>query len=178
MSTNPTIISRKSKAQVINNRQFFTELIAQLSEGRRVKIRAKGWSMLPLLWDDRDTLTLAPIAPDDIKVGKIVFAQMGTGRYVVHRIVARKNDRLTLRGDGNPYQEEYVHVDKVLGELVAITRGGKELDKDTLFWKLITHLWPRNGFLRRVLLFSYRRLVIRQSPKNLRRDPRMDVSAV
>lgn len=170
MSINPTIISKKGKAQVINNRQFFQELLAQLAEGRRVKIRAKGWSMLPLLWDDRDTLTLAPIAPEDIKIGKIVFAQMGTGRYVVHRIVARKIDRLTLRGDGNPYQEEYVHVDKVLGELVAITRGGKEVDKHSLLWKLITYFWPRNGFLRRVLLFSYRRLVIRQSPKRLRRE--------
>lgn len=170
MSANPKIISKKGKSQVINNRQFFQELLAQLAEGRRVKIRAKGWSMLPLLWDDRDTLTLAPIAPDDIKIGKIVFAQMGTGRYVVHRIVARKIDRLTLRGDGNPYQEEYVHVDKVLGELVAIKRGGKEVDKESLLWKLITHLWPRNGFLRRVLLFSYRRLVIRRSAKRPRRE--------
>lgn len=157
------------RPQVINNKPFFDELIAQINSGRSVVIRAKGWSMLPLVWDDRDTITLSPLTADSIRVGRIVLAQMGSGRYVVHRIVRIKGDRVELRGDGNPYQIEYVHREKVLAEMTAVRRAGKELNSASPLWKVITHLWPANGFLRRVLLFGYRRLVIRKKPNAPRR---------
>lgn len=159
----------KIRKQVINNQVFFQELRTRINEGRQVRIRAKGWSMLPLIWDDRDVIVLGPLTERSIQVGRIVLAQLGTGRYVVHRITAIKGSRLTLRGDGNPYQEEYVHVDKVLGELVKVTRDGQDYSPQDIQWRLTTWLWPSHGFLRRVILFFYRRLVVRPSTNKPRR---------
>lgn len=159
----------KLRKQVINNGLFFQELRARINEGRQVRIRAKGWSMLPLIWDDRDVIVLGPLAPDSIRVGRIVLAQLGTGRYVVHRITSIKGSRLTLRGDGNPYQEEYVHEDKVLAELVTVTRNGRDYTARDIQWKLTTWFWPSNGFIRRVILFFYRRLIVRPASVEPRR---------
>lgn len=159
----------KIRKQVINNTVFFQELRSRIAEGRQVRIRAKGWSMLPLIWDDRDVIVLGPLSPKSISVGRIVLAQLGTGRYVVHRITAIKGSRLSLRGDGNPYQEEYVHTQKVLAELVKVTRGGRDYSPESLQWKLTTWLWPSNGFVRRVILFFYRRLIVRPASVQPRR---------
>lgn len=140
--------------------QFFDEVLHMLSLGRKVKLRAKGWSMLPLIWSDRDNLILSPLTPDSYQVGRIVFVQLGDRRYVVHRIAEIKEDRFTLRGDGNPYQYEYCHRDQVRAELIAIERAGKRLDVGTLWWRIFAVCWPSNGFLRRCLLFAYRRLCL------------------
>lgn len=157
------------RTQVISNKLLFEKIREQIREGRRVTIRAKGWSMLPLIWDDRDTLTLGPLSEDTFKCGRIVLAQLGTGRYVVHRICQIKGERYCLRGDGNPYQEEYVHHDRVYAELVSIKRNGKVLDRGSCFWRLCTWLWPKHGFVRRALLFMYRRVFVRPATRQPRR---------
>lgn len=157
------------RAQIVNNKAFFIQIREQIAQGRKVTIRAKGWSMLPFIWDDRDTLTLAQLREDSYKVGRIVFAQLGTGRYIVHRIDRIEGSRFVLRGDGNPYQEEYVHRDKILAELVSIGRKGRTLSPSSLAWKLQASLWPRHGFLRRLILFFYRRLVVRPAKRTARR---------
>lgn len=157
------------RTQVLSNKVLFTKIREQIAEGRKVTIRAKGWSMLPLVWDDRDTLTLAAVSEDTFQKGHIVLAQLGTGRYVVHRIARVKGQRYCLRGDGNPYQEEYVHRDKIYAELVAIQRAGKQINSKHWLWKFCQHLWPSNGFLRRVLLYAYRRIVVRPASSQPRR---------
>ncbi len=161
--------STKMRKQLIGYKSLFSRLLEQINQGRKVTIRATGWSMLPLIWDDRDTITLGPLSENSIKVGNIVLAQLGNGRYVVHRITKIKNSRIVLRGDGNPYQEEYVHQEKILAELVSINRAGKIIDRNSLSWKLCTLLWPNHGFTRRVILFIYRRLVVRPTPVRPRR---------
>lgn len=148
--------------------KFFDEVIYMLSFGRKVKLRAKGWSMLPLIWSDRDCLVLAPLSSESYQIGRIVFVQLGDRRYVVHRIVAIKEDRFTLRGDGNPYQYEYCHRDQIRAELTGIERAGKRLDTNSLFWRAFSSCWPSNGFLRRCLLFIYRRIFLYPSRPDAR----------
>lgn len=100
-----------------------------LLEGRSVRLQAKGWSMLPMIWNERDTLVLDPISQEQLKVGMIVFAQTGSGRYIIHRIARIVGTRIELRGDGNPYQEEYVHPQTVFGELVEVQQKNRCLKK-------------------------------------------------
>lgn len=160
---------KKVRKQLIGYKALFARLLEQINEGRKVTIRATGWSMLPLIWDDRDTITLGPLSEDSIQVGRIVLAQLGTGRYVVHRITKIQGSRIVLRGDGNPYQEEYVHQDKILGELVGINRAGKLLTPNSFVWKVCTCFWPNHSFVRRAILFVYRRLIVRPAPVRPRR---------
>lgn len=150
-------IYRSQQASLLEN------IKADLLAGRRVKLQARGWSMLPMIWNDRDNLILAPIDRDKLSVGQIVFAQTGSGRYIVHRIVRIVGTRVELRGDGNPYQEEYVHPQTIIGELVAVERKGKLLKKGDCLWTMTERLWPRSGNLRRVLLYVYKRLFVMPS---------------
>lgn len=161
---------QRIRSRAISNPIFFRELLEQMREGKEVRMRAKGWSMLPLIWDDRDVLHLAAPSEDTISRGRIVLVRMGDGRYVVHRIVAIEGSRIVLRGDGNPYQVEYVHRDKVLGELVGIRRNGKEMNSRSFLWRIITLFWPSNAFIRRSLLFAYRRMVVRPVAHKPRRN--------
>ena len=134
---------------------------ADLLEGRSVRLQAKGWSMLPMIWDERDTLVLAPISREQLKVGMIVFAQTGSGRYIIHRIARIVGTRIELRGDGNPYQEEYVHPQTVFGELVEVQQKNRCLKQGDWRWRAYALLWPKNGNIRRILLFFYKRLFLR-----------------
>ena len=134
---------------------------ADLLEGKSVKLQAKGWSMLPMIWNERDTLVLAPISQEQLKVGMIVFAQTGSGRYIIHRIARIVGTRIELRGDGNPYQEEYVHPQTVFGELVEVKQKNRCLKQGDWRWRAYALLWPKNGNIRRILLFFYKRLFLR-----------------
>ena len=134
---------------------------ADLLEGKSVKLQAKGWSMLPMIWNERDTLVLAPISQEQLQVGMIVFAQTGSGRYIIHRIARIVGTRIELRGDGNPYQEEYVHPQTVFGELVEVQQENRCLKKGDWRWRAYALLWPKNGNIRRILLFFYKRLFLR-----------------
>lgn len=134
---------------------------ADLLEGKSVKLQAKGWSMLPMIWNERDTLVLAPISQEQLQVGMIVFAQTGSGRYIIHRIARIVGTRIELRGDGNPYQEEYVHPQTVFGELVEVQQKNRCLKQGDWRWRAYALLWPKNGNIRRILLFFYKRLFLR-----------------
>lgn len=131
-----------------------------LAAGFRVTIQASGWSMLPLLWDRRDKLVLAPLVEDSISLGRIVLVCIPPERYIVHRIVTIEGDRLTLRGDGNPYQREECERADVLGELVAIERAGKSYTRADKLWQRIECFWPSIPLVRRMLLAAYKRLFI------------------
>ena len=86
---------------LLPNQLFFAEVEAMLSEGREVQIRMKGHSMRPLLRSERDQVVLTPCTdPARLRPGDVVLFRC-CGRHILHRIVRRDGDRLTLAGDGN-----------------------------------------------------------------------------
>lgn len=76
--------------------------------------------------------------------------------------------RIELRGDGNPYQEEYVHPDTIFGELVEINRNGKVIKYDDVLWNMVRYVWPSNSVVRRILLYLYRVFVLRKTWEEMR----------
>lgn len=136
------------------------QVSADLTAGFRVTIQAAGWSMLPLLWDRRDKLTLAPLSEGSIAPGRIVLVCIPPEQYIIHRIATIDGERLTLRGDGNPYQTEQCLREHVRGELVAIEREGKVYVRDSELWQRIDRFWPSAPLLRRALLALYKRIFI------------------
>ncbi len=144
---------------------FFTDVATALESGRKVLLEARGWSMLPMIWDRRDNLFLAPLTEDSITVGRLLFVRLSSKRYILHRLEAIDGNRLTLRGDGNPYQREECDREEVLGELIAVERDGKMLELGSQLWESYETCWPKNSFVRRVLLFFYKRIFIFKSFK-------------
>ncbi|MDY6148019.1 MAG: hypothetical protein SPI35_03255 [Porphyromonas sp.] len=141
----------------VDNDVFFEELLCQISNGKSVKILARGYSMYPLIRHNIDNVQIAPLDERSITKGSIVLAKVD-GRYILHRIERINREIVTLRGDGNPYQRELCTPANILAELRTVYRGKLEIQKGSFLWELERFCWPRNGFVRRVLLAVNRRL--------------------
>lgn len=94
-----------------------------LRAGRRVRIRARGRSMMPAIADG-ERLLVEPVRAEDLAVGHIVLCRRGTP-LVAHRVleVRRKDDGSTvvaIRGDAPGERVEEVRADDVLGRVVEI----------------------------------------------------------
>ncbi len=139
------------------NAKFLPEVVRMLNEGHTVTLRLKGYSMRPFLEDGRDKALLTRV--EDPKVGDPVLAEIYPGHFVLHRIIAMEDDRVTLRGDGN-LANEYCQRENVVGAVVGFYRKGRaKLDRtDGRKWRAYSYVWMRLYPIRRYLLAFYRRV--------------------
>ncbi len=134
-----------------------------LGEGRAVTLRVRGFSMRPLLEDGRDRVVISPVHPARVGVGDVVLAEVAAHIHVLHRVVSRDGDLLTLRGDGNVYGTEQCSDSKVIGRVSAFYLGvsSKPLLVTSYKWRMYSRLWPASPFLRHCFLAFHRRIVLR-----------------
>ena len=123
---------------------------AFLAEGREVRFTPKGESMRPFIEGGRDSVILRK--NDVVEVGDIVLAKLKDGRFVMHRIIAKSGDNLTLMGDGNLQGTESAMVCSVLGTAVGIIKpSGKHVRPKK------GRLWLKMLPFRKRLLWIYRK---------------------
>lgn len=132
----------------------------QLSAGKSVCFSPKGTSMLPMLRQGIDTVTLSPL-PDKLKKYDLPLYQRKNGQYVLHRIV-KADDTYTCIGDNQFQLETGLTHDQMIGVVTAFSRGKREWKVThplyrlyCRFWHIsrpLRHLWRRGiGWLRRHL---------------------------
>lgn len=148
----------KTREIEFSNSEFIPEIIKLLDEGHTVTLQLRGYSMRPFLENGRDKALL--IKAKSLSVGAPVLAEVGEGRYVLHRIVKIQGDDVTLRGDGN-LGVEHCKVGDVKGEAIGFYRKGSDkIDKTNgLKWCVYSFFWTRLLPLRRYLLAIYRRII-------------------
>ena len=126
---------------LLPNQLFFEQVEAMLAEGREVQIRMKGHSMRPLLRSERDQVVLKPCDPARLQPGDVVLFRT-CGRHILHRIVRRDGDRLTLAGDGNYRITEQCTTRDVSGVATRVIRAsGRTVGFDSPGWRLRSRLW-------------------------------------
>ena len=137
--------------RVIPNDILLGEVAAVLSEGREAVITPSGNSMLPFIRGGRDRVVLRRM--DDVAVGDIVLMHAG-GRYVLHRVIARDGDTITLMGDGNLRGTESCTTGDVVGTVTEIIRpdGHRHVPGKNRLWRSLRPV-------RRYLLAIYKRLI-------------------
>jgi hypothetical protein len=117
---------------------LFPGLIADcLRAGRPVRFRARGASMHPTIRSG-DTLWVAPVDPEGVRIGDVVVCVAFPGRLLAHRVVAiaRKADSdapaaaaaFQTKGDASPQPDAPVTAGAVLGKVVAVERRGRRID--------------------------------------------------
>ena len=119
-----------------------------LSQGRSVKFKPKGISMLPMLRQDRDTVTLSPIT-DKLKKYDVVLYRRDNGKYVLHRIV-KTGKTYTMMGDNQFVKEHGIRIDQIIAVVTAFTRDQKEYAMDSATQKIYCRLRYHSRLLRRV----------------------------
>lgn len=163
---------RKAKAQryadpaadTIQRKELPNEVLLPLvsqyvAGGERVVISVKGYSMRPFLEHLRDKVELAPWT--DVQVGDAVLAEIAAGHFVLHRVICREGDHLTLKGDGNLRGVEHCTLADVRGLVTKYIRpGGHVLLASDPQLKRKINLWRKLPYgVRRVYLFLYRQTI-------------------
>ena len=130
--------------RTVANEILLEEAAALMEEGREVTFTPLGSSMLPFIRGGRDAVRMCK--KDSVEVGDMTLVRLG-GRYVLHRVIALEGDRVTLMGDGNLSGTESCTLQDVMGTVVAIQRGKREVK-------------PGNGKLWRTVLKPFRRYIL------------------
>lgn len=99
-------------SRILDTKEYLDTVVALLGEGAaQVPVRVSGTSMAPFLHPGDVVYLSRPVRP--CRVGDIVLFTRPEGRYVLHRIVKKKNGAFLALGDGQcvpePVQPERIH---------------------------------------------------------------------
>ena len=130
-------------------------MLERLEAGYEVTFSPYGTSMLPMLRQGRDTVTLR--APSGrLSKYDLPLYRRDNGQYVLHRVV-RVGETYACMGDNQFVLEEGIREDQILAVCTAVTRKGKRQSLSSLRWRIYAVLWHRSRLLRRVILGIWRR---------------------
>lgn len=147
----------------VPNEVLIAEIKRSLQQGHTATFRVKGNSMRPFLENLRDVAKVEAVAPETIAVGDVVLAEIAPQCYVLHRVIDRVDNQLTLKGDGNVQGVEHCLDTNVVALATAFYRKGRK--KPDLVtgnkWRIYSFIWLSLTPLRRILLAVYRRQPLR-----------------
>ncbi len=131
-----------------------------IDRGATATLRVKGHSMRIFLSNGRDLVTLIAPERENLRVGDVVLAEIQPKVYVLHRIIQRTQDQLTLMGDGNVGTTEACTIKDVIGIVTLFYRKGRTKPDSVNGWKWKTYsrIWLTLTPFRRYILAIHRRL--------------------
>ena len=142
----------------MNNQEFYLsdaiEVIEEILEsGGEFRLYPRGTSMLPLIVQSRDSVSLLR-AP--AQKGDIAFYRRRDGHFVLHRVMDVCADgTYVMCGDNQTLLERGIRSEQILARVCAVYRREKRIEVDSRAYRTYVFLWARMP-LRRVLLFVYR----------------------
>lgn len=128
----------------------------QLETAGRANLTVTGCSMLPMLRQYRDSVTLAPIS-DQLKPGDIALFQREDGRYVLHRVISLTPEGYRFCGD-NQATPETVTQQQLVARVVRYHKKGKERTLNGLGYRLYRWSRVRLFFMRKYYIALRRKL--------------------
>jgi hypothetical protein len=175
--------------------QHFLELSTELLQrGLCIRFQANGCSMRPTIADG-EIITVAPVAPSDVKVGDIILYHKGR-KPIAHRVVKIANrgseaviTRSThssllsphhsvlspaqssalspqplfiLRGDAHGMCDEPVEPYQIVGRVVSVERGGRQIALDSRRAKIVLPI--------RLFTFRLKRWIVKNCLAGIRKN--------
>lgn len=150
------IVSNQPRHELPND-AWLGEVSQMLNEGKPYAIYVKGYSMRPFIEHTRDCVFLEK--RDTYNVGDAVLAQIAPGHYVLHRIIEKDGDYLTLQGDGNVKGVELCKVQDVSGVVTQYIRPNRTISADDPKLVRRIKLWRKLRPIRKYLLFIYKTII-------------------
>ena len=118
-------------------------LIAEMLDIKgEVAFTVSGWSMQPMIYHRRDTVTLVkPKFP--LRKYDLPFYKMDDGRFILHRVIkVYKDGTYKCQGDNRWEPEDNICNDQIIGIVKSFNRNGKQIDVDKSFgYWLYTRTW-------------------------------------
>lgn len=123
----------------------------QISRGQVIRyLPFRGRSMLPMLREGKDSVELSPL-PEKLKKYDLPVYQYPSGKYVMHRVVAVKEDYYICIGD-NLVNLEKIYPHQLIAIVSAFTRNGKRIEVSDPGYRIYCRFWCAVRPIRRILL--------------------------
>lgn len=135
--------ARETLSQLDNLMPIFKE---RLAAGQSVIIMPRGISMLPMIRQGVDSVTLSPL-PDKLKKYDLPLYQRSSGQYVLHRIVA-VGDTYTCIGDNQFQYEKGLEHSQMIAVVTSFTRGKRKISVGSLPYRIYCRFWHHSRPLR------------------------------
>lgn len=127
-----------------------------LGNGQSVQFSPRGVSMLPMLRQGKDTVTLSPL-PERLKKYDLPLYQREDGHYVLHRVV-RVGETYTCIGDNQFVYEAGLKHEQMIALVTSFTRDEKIHSVNERTYRLYCRFWHFSRPIRRVWRGIIRRL--------------------
>lgn len=119
----------------------------RLAAGQSIRFSPRGVSMLPMLRQGIDSVTLSP-APAKLKKYDLPLYQRDDGKYILHRIV-KADDTYTCIGDNQFVFEYGVRHNQIIGIVTSFNRGDREILVTAMTYQLYCRFWHYSRPMRR-----------------------------
>lgn len=138
-------------------------LLRETLEGGGVfTLTVTGSSMLPLLADGRDRVTLSS-APERLRKNDLLLYRRRDGAFVLHRLVRIERDgTLTFCGDRQWQKEPGLRREQVVGIVTAYERKGRAFTNRALGYRVYRTVWTWLLPARRWIFAIYGRFAARR----------------
>ncbi len=123
---------------IIPNRDLMPLIGTLLQKKHKVRLRVTGSSMEPFIREG-DQVELEK--SQSLSFGEVALASLPRDRYVLHRIVRIKKDRIWLRGDAQRNSDGPIAFDRVLARVSAVYRKNTFRRVPRLCWMGLARLW-------------------------------------
>ena len=110
-----------------------------LAAGKSVSFSPMGFSMLPMLRQGIDTVTLSPIS-GELRKYDLPLYRRENGKYILHRII-RAGETYTCMGDNQLEPETGLHRDQMIAVVTAFTRGDRTIPVTNACYRLYCRIW-------------------------------------
>lgn len=124
--------------------EVYSSFEKELAEHGRLIYTNVGVSMMPLIREGKDILTIEPCKEPPKKLDVVLFvrpAVQGRGHYVVHRILKIRRDGSYFIAGDHDASGEIVRREQILGVLTKLIRDGKPYDPKGFRYFCYLHLW-------------------------------------
>ena len=130
-----------------------------LKEGKSVKIKPSGGSMVPFITGDRDMVEIKAIDAT-LKRGDIVLYRRDNGQYILHRIYRVKGEEYYLLGDSQNAVEGPIRREQIVAMSEIYYKDGVRKDNTKTSMRIKYTIWfwlrPVRGILIKINTFKRR----------------------
>ena len=124
--------------KMTNNAFEAREIERALDENGIYSSTTRGPSMRPLFRTHRDIVFIKK--PDSTIKRSDVVLYRGAQKYIMHRVIKVKGEKLIIRGD-NTFVNEIVGKDEIIGVLSEFIRKGKHITVESKGYRLYSGFW-------------------------------------
>ena len=139
---------KKNSEYSIRLEELYPVIEEKLASGGSVTFKPHGISMLPLIRQGKDSVTIEK-PEGKPKVGDVIFYRRTNGQFVLHRIIGANKTGYILCGDNQWVKEYGIAESQVIGVMTALLRDGEKVCRDNPgYVRYVKSLGRRRAFLK------------------------------